>query len=36
MSSKRRIPVSTSRMTRRVERSPRIAMVRPTVQLSTE
>ncbi len=36
MSSKRRMPLKTSRITTKVQRSPRIAMVRPIVQLSAE
>ena len=36
MSSKRRTPLNTSRSTTKVQRSPRIAIARPTVQLSTE
>ena len=34
--SKRLIPLKTSRITRKVQRSPRTAMARPTVQFSAE
>src|SRR4051794_16701906 len=36
MSSKRRTPLNTSRRTTNVQRSPRIVIVRPTVQLSAD
>ena len=36
MSSKRRTPLNTSRSTTKVQRSPRIAIARPTVQFSTD
>src|SRR5215471_4521290 len=36
MSSKRRTPLNTSRRTTNVQRSPRIAIVRPTVQFSVD